>query len=111
MKNLKRMIACTLLLAFSQSLFAAGWSGAAKIIEIYPSAGSNGVLIKHGSMPNPDNCSSPTYYLLSKDNPLFTEIFALLASAQARQSLINLQLVNCGGNGNSSPLIYQVIAQ
>ncbi len=109
MKNLKRMVACTLLLAFSQSLFAAGWSGKSTIVEIYPSPGNNGVLIQHGSITDPDGCSqsSIVYYLLSKDNPLFTEIFALLASAHARQSMVNMQLVDCA---NNKPLIHQLIA-
>ncbi|UTW44711.1 hypothetical protein KFE80_09930 [bacterium SCSIO 12696] len=106
-----RVTLLSVLLVFVGNMaLAAGWSGGANIQEIYPSPGNNGVFIKHGSMPNPDNCPSPGYYLLPKDNPLFSEIYALLMSAQARQATINIQIVSCGGENNLYPLIYQVIA-
>ncbi|NOU52326.1 hypothetical protein HG263_17500 [Pseudoalteromonas sp. JBTF-M23] len=97
---------------FSSACFAlGGWSGASKISQIYPAPGENGILIKHGSMPNPDNCPSPSYYILKKDNILFNEIYALLVAAQARQASINIQVVGCGGSKDVFPSIFQVIAE
>lgn len=111
-KIIKSIVFGVVVLFFCSNLsIAAGWSGASTIQEIYPSPGNNGILIKHSSMPNPDNCPSPSYYILSKDNALFTEIFTLLVSAQARQSVINLQLVGCSGTNNVHPEVYQVIAK
>jgi len=89
---------------------AAGWSGASTIDTLYPSPSHNGILIKHNSMPNPDGCPSSSYYILSKDNILFSEIYSLLLSSQARKSSINLQLVDCSGQNNTFPSINQVIA-
>lgn len=94
------------------NLFAAGWTDG-KIKEIYPAPAYNGILIKQETMINPDNCASSTYYLLKKDNPLFNEIYSLIISAQARESNIKLNLVNCKGvdeNANTLPSIFQVIS-
>lgn len=106
----KVIISFGLLLCFN-SANADGWSGGSIIVEIYPSPGSNGVYIKHSSMPNPDTCSSPSYYFLDKNNIFFDEIFSLLMSAQARKSIINLHLSGCGGPNNIHPKIQQVIAK
>lgn len=110
MKLLKSLLVVVLALPLSFSSLAAGWSGAYRVTEIYPAPGHNGVLIRIEQHSNPDNCSSPSYYFLEKSNVLFSQIFALLMSAQARQATINLQLVGCGGANSVHPIIYQVIA-
>jgi len=98
-------------IVITTTAIAGGWSGSAKVLEIYPAPGNNGILIKHASMPNPDNCTSPGLYVLDIDNMFFKEIFSLLMSAQARQSNINLQVSGCKGRNNTHPSIFQVIAK
>jgi hypothetical protein len=113
---MKRLVFLNVLLScglFITSSFvsAAGWSGETTILEIYPSPDNNGVLIKSASMPNPDKCPSPTYFILNRGNMFFDEIYSLLMSAQARKSTINLYLNDCMGANNVHPQIYQVIAK
>lgn len=108
-KYLLRLVFSIALIFNSSFSSAAGWSGASTIDTLYPSPSHNGILIKHNSMPNPDGCPSSSYYILSKDNSLFNEIYTLLLSSQARKSSVNLQLLGCSGQNSVFPSINQVI--
>ena len=106
-----KMFGSCVLFFSSQISLANGWSGETTILEIYPSPDNNGVFIKAASMPNPDNCPSPSYFILNKDNMFFKEVYTLLVSGQARKSTINLYLKGCSGANNVHPQIFQVIAK
>ncbi len=108
---MKKYFLLLLGLVFSGGVYAGQWSGYAEIEAIYPSSSHNGVLIQHGSMPNPDSCSNSSWYVLEKDNPLFNEIFTLIAAAQARKSQVNLHVNGCGGYNNVHPVITLLISK
>lgn len=79
----------TILLFSSNSIYSAEWNIAGKITSIYPKPSRNGIYIKHESMVKGDcGSTTPIWLFLSKENPLYSEIYsAILSSYMASQNI------------------------
>ncbi len=99
------------LLCFSSATTAGDWSGSFKVTELYPSPDNNGVLIKQDVMVDPDSCGFDSFYVLEKDNVLFSQMFSLLMSAQARGAEVQIHLAGCSTHATPKPKISTLIAR
>lgn len=99
------------LLLSGGTALASGWTGSHKVIEIYPSPNNNGVLVKQDVMIDPNSCAFNSYYVLEKDNAMFSEMYSLLMSAQARGAEVQIHLAGCSTHTTPKPKISTLIVR
>jgi len=83
---------------FSLPAFSGQWSAASKVLVTYAHTahGGYGVFQLESMNTNPDNCTSPAYYVVSKaNNPVFDEIYAMLLAAHLSEKKVQVWVSGC----------------
>lgn len=78
--------------------FSGQWSHSGKVLVTYAhtSHGGYGVFQLENMSTNPDNCTSPGYYVVSKaNNPVFSEIYSLLLAAHMSGKKVQVWVSGC----------------
>ncbi|NVJ60824.1 MAG: hypothetical protein HWE27_10550 [Gammaproteobacteria bacterium] len=82
----------------SFSAFAGSWANPSKVTVSYAHTahGGYGVFRLEDMSVNPDGCSNPVYYVVSKQsNPVFEEIYSLLLAAHMSNKTVHVWLNGC----------------
>jgi|GEM_PF-1298909 len=97
MKFLKLcFVFCSLLCSIS--VLSGEWSPTTKVVQTYVHAAHGGYSVYQleNMSSNPDNCTSPVYYVLSKSNsPVFDEIYSLLLAAHMSGKKVQVWMSGC----------------
>ena len=80
--NVHKIIVSIVLVFSFSNVWAAGWSGLTKVLEVMPD--SNGILyVKFAEMNNPAGCTYDDLMVVDPANPSFKLIYSSLMAAQA----------------------------
>jgi hypothetical protein len=94
MKNFIK--ALTLLVSLSNfSAVEAGSVDAGDINSLLFYKGHTGLLIRHQSQIDPDNCGRKDFYILPDDHRHFSQIYAMLLAAQTAGKKVSVTINGC----------------
>lgn len=96
-----KIFKCLIVLIFtllSSSAFSGEWSVASKVLVTYAHAGSGGygIFQLENMTINPDSCTNPMYYVVSKEqNPVFDEVYSMLLAAHLSEKKVQVWVAGC----------------
>jgi len=104
---MKKIIMFFVLVLSSQYL-SASWSGNAKITMVYPHPqNTDGVVyFKFDNMANHADCENDLFIALKRDNTMFTELYAMLLSANLADKNVQYFLSNTDCDVGKYPVMY-----
>tara|TARA_R110002060_G_scaffold880_3_gene2101 strand:+ start:2424 stop:2762 length:339 start_codon:yes stop_codon:yes gene_type:complete len=82
----------------SSSAFSGEWSIASKVLVTYAhsSSGGYGVFQLENMTINPNTCTSPMYYVVSKvNNSVFDEVYSMLLAAHLSEKKVQVWIAGC----------------
>lgn len=89
---------------FSTSAFSWQWTtaGNVRVSYVHNQHGGYGVFQLENMSSNPDKCTSPTYYVVSKvNNPVFDEIYSMLLAAHLSEKKVQVWLSGCSPHNHA----------
>jgi len=106
MKSIFSLIICL----FSVTAIAETWSSDGTLTSVLPKPTRNGVYFKHSGNENPDGCAKSGWLFLSKESPLFEEMYSLGLAAYMSNTNIKVLLDGCQPSYDY-PIITELLAE
>ena len=86
---------CGLLFLLPGVVLADGGTGPGKITNLQFFEGHSGLLVRHATMLDPDNCGRRDWFILRSQHPFFREIYSLLLAANTSGKTVYLFISGC----------------